>query len=171
MATQTDDTKTLKRITKLFEALEELATKDAEIRAEIMKLLRGEPAMGDLVKAAMLHFGASWKIRYRSEYAWRFAIDTPHLKRLIKLLGPEELHARMTAYMVNNEDYFKRARHSFGVFVSTVNQHAGQGADASEELELASAPADCRHKPPCRSDVEHTRRMMEDRSAAQAASR
>ncbi|MHB1260375.1 MAG: hypothetical protein ACYC2H_01530 [Thermoplasmatota archaeon] len=164
--TTDNDTKTLKRIAKLFETLVEVETKAAEVRDEIGKLLRGEPAMGDLLKEALAYFATSWEIRYRSKYAWRNTIDVPQMKRLLKLLGLAELKTRVSSYLASNDDFFKRARHSFGMFVSTVNQHAGQGVDADDELELAAAPADCRHKPSCRTDIEHTSRLMEDRRGA-----
>lgn len=163
-----DAAKTMERVTKLFDTLEELEGKATEVRGEIAKLLRGEPAIGDLLKLAMAHFAESWRIRYRAPYAWRSTTDVPQMKRLIKLLGIDELKARITNFIANDEDYFKRSRHGFGLFVATVNQHAGQGTDSGGELELASAPSDCRHVPPCKSDIQHTQRLMEDMRVSRA---
>lgn len=155
--------RTLERVCKLWDFAQEKQREADEARAEIGKLLRGEPAMGDLIKDVGQHFAATWKIRYKGEYAWRYTVDTPQLKRLIKLLGPEEVKGRMTLFVMNDDDFFRKAKHSFGAFVATVNQHATEDAGSASELSLASAPADCRHTPPCRSDVEHTQRVMADR--------
>jgi hypothetical protein len=84
------------------------------------------------------------------------------MKRLVRMIGVDELKARFVRYVKNDDPFYVKARHPFGLFVSSVNTHAAQG-QAAEDLELsAAAPADCRHSPPCRSDVEHTRRRQQD---------
>ena len=81
------------------------------------------------------------------------------MKRLLKSFSPEELEARMVVYLGNDERFFLSARHSFGLFVSSINQHAPVAP--IERM----APMGCSHHPPCRDDQAHTQRRMQELSA------
>lgn len=151
---------TLKRLLPLMAKLDELDGQASEVRAEIGKLLRGEPTVGDRLREVEATWDEQWSRRYKTPYMWRWTIDRPATKRLLKQLGPDELKSRMLAYLGNEDAFFRKARHSYGMFVSTINQHVSQSD--GDELVLEAGVADCRHTPPCRNDGEHSARTLED---------
>jgi len=77
------------------------------------------------------------------------------MKRLLKMLEVEEIEGRMWRYLQNNDPFFAKNRHTFGLFVASVNQFA----QAASDVEV---PVGCFHVPPCKDDVEHTRRRQRD---------
>ncbi len=158
-----DDAKDrLVKIAKLVGALRELQAKQYEVTEEIDRLLNGAAGIGTLLKRVEHTFEDAWATRYHGKYAWAFVKDVPQLKRLLKLLGAEEVERRIGRYIGSEDQFFVRARHSFGIFVHSVNQFADEtGAPADLDLD-APVVADCHHDPMCRSDQEHTRRKMQD---------
>lgn len=146
-----------KKLTALYQALRETQAKEFEITEEIGRVLAGDPGIGDKLKDVEAHFATLWRERYKGAYVWAYVKDRPQMKRLIRELGSvDELKARIASYFVNGDPFYAQARHSFALFVSTVNKHAGL---SFAELELdVDAPADCRHSPRCKTDQEHTRK-------------
>lgn len=130
---------TLAKLSKLHEKWFELAEQMAAINDEIKNLLAGGPGVGELLKRLQRHFSECWQVRYRGEYLFEFKKDVPNLKRLIKNLGVEEVERRMLRYLQNEDPYFMKARHSFGLFVATINQHAAAGGPAIEQQLLDEA--------------------------------
>jgi hypothetical protein len=122
---------TLEKLRKLQEKLIEVQDQERAIVEEMGNLLSGGPGIGAILKRLESHFSECWQVRYRAPYAFQFAKDVPQLKRLIKLIGVEELERRMLRYLRNDEAFFLKARHSFGAFVSSVNQHTDP--DRSQE--------------------------------------
>lgn len=130
---------TLKKLIALQTKLGELTEQQQAIVEEMGNLLAGGPGIGAILKQVEGHFSKCWRVRYASDYAFAFAKDVPQLKRLIRILGVEELERRMLNYCRNADPYFVKARHSFGLFVTTINQHAdvqAESAGGSLELEL-----------------------------------
>lgn len=125
-------TATLRKLTKLHETWFELAEKMAAVNDEIKNLLAGGPGIGELMKRLEHHFGECWNVRYRGEYVFNFAKDVPQLKRLIAKLGADEVERRMLRYLQNEDPFFMKARHSFGAFVASINQHAAAGGQQVE---------------------------------------
>lgn len=160
MATE-DNAKRLARLGKLMETLRELQAKTYEVAEEMNKILHGEAAMGDVLKQVEKAFSEEWKARYGTPYVWQYVKDRPHWKRLLKNAGSDEVLQRIATYFADGDDYIRRARHPFGLFVSKFNTLARQADESTLEL---SAPvlSDCRHQPPCISDQEHTRRKQQD---------
>lgn len=156
-----ENAKRLARIGKLYDVLHELKAKEYEILDEIGHLVRGEPGMAEHLKQAIAGWEASWHTRYRSRYVWNRTIEIPQVKRLIKQLGVEELVARSVNYVANDDPYYLRARHGFGLFASQVNRFASASSSDESTFEL-TPPADCRHTPPCKSEQEHTRKRSSE---------
>jgi hypothetical protein len=146
------------KVQKLLDAWDELQAKQDAIVDEIRRMLAGGRSIGQLVKYSEDAFGIIWSSVYPGQYVWTYARDRVHMKRLILQLGDEELEARFRRYMQNTDPYFVKARHSFGAFVSSVNQHAAPSTAAALELEGDNdRPVGCTHLPACKDDVEHTR--------------
>lgn len=117
------DTKQAAKLSKLLETLHDLREKEDALLSEIDDLLGGGVGIGERMARARVAFCSAWATRYGGEYVWNFSKDNPQLKRLLLLLGVDEVTTRIGRYMAKSDDYFTRNRHSFGVFVATVNQH------------------------------------------------
>lgn len=152
--------KTVETIKKLLDVMVEEHGKTGELIEEIQRLLSGQPGIGATLKRLETAFDLAWGARYAKgvagKYVWRYVQDRPHLKRLIKSVGVEELEARFLRYLQSDEDFFTRSRHPFSLFVSSVNQWAS-AASAAPGFDLEPVP-DCRHTPRCTSDAQHTKR-------------
>ena len=160
---------TLSKIVKLIAVLREHQTACRDVTDEIEKLLNGEPGVGALLKRLQQKFENLWCLRYApvqsgpgaaSGYVWSYAKDVPHLKRLLKTLDVDEIEMRMQNYLWNDDAFYIKARHNFGVFVASINSHATK-APPLERLEELQ-PAWCRHEPRCRSDQDCTRRRAKE---------
>ncbi len=121
------------------------------IAGEIETIMGGGVGIAMLLKRLEAHYDTCWSVRYshgqRSYYVWAYVKDRPQMKRLIKMLGVEEIERRMIAYLKNDDPFFVKARHSFGLFVSTVNQHTAESpAAAAADLELSDDVADTRRR-------------------------
>lgn len=135
---------------RLLEKLREVQAQEFELVEEMQRLLGGEPGIGPTLKDLEQHYSTLWQARYGTPYAFTYKKDVPALKRLIKLLGVDELKKRMERYQRSSDQFYTRAAHSFGLFVATINQHT------RDDAPTAAAPADCQHSPRCKSDAEHT---------------
>jgi hypothetical protein len=136
----------LEAVRRLVDAAYELIAKQAATLEELRKILGGGVALGEQMKDAHAAFAAAHATRYPGQYVWIYKKDSPQMKRLLLALGLEELRDRFGRYIQNSDPFFMRARHSFGAFVSTVNQHAAPAAAAPDlELEDGERPAGCKH--------------------------
>lgn len=137
--------------------------KTTAILEELEILLTGGVGIAEKLKEAEGTYSELWAGRYRSAYVWNWAKDRAQTKRLIKLLGVEELKARMARYLQNTDQFFTSRRHPYGLFVATIVQHArANDEEMPGDLALESPVADCKHMPPCASDREHTKRRAAD---------
>lgn len=151
--------KEIERTRTLIAAFRVEHDKTAAILEELEILLTGGTGIAEKLKEAEGTYSELWAGRYRSAYIWAYQKDRPHTKRLIKLLGVEELKARMARYLQNTDVFFTSRRHPYGLFVSTIVQHArANDQPMAGDLELMPNVYDCRHDPPCKSDQEHTKR-------------
>lgn len=154
-----------KRLTlakSLVERLRQLQAQTDEVVEELTKIMAGDVAIGDqLMKDFESHFSMLWQNVYVSTFVWQYARDRPHTKRLLKLLGVEELKSRACNYLRDPDPFYAKARHPFGLFITNINRFATQSN--TTDFELAAPPvADCAHHPRCRSDQEHTTRQLAD---------
>jgi hypothetical protein len=153
----------LEKLGKLCALLKVKQAECYEIQEEMARILGGAAGIGATLKRLQEAFDAAWCHRYApgqtKAYVWQWAKDTTLFKRLLKNLAPEEIERRMINYLKSEDPFFAKNRHTFGLFVSSVNQFADFDRTLHEEL---PPPAGCTHLPPCRSDQEHTRRRSED---------
>lgn len=149
-------------VKKLLEKGRELHAQQFDILEEINHLVNGDGGIADKLKALERTFDGLWGARYASgetgKYFWRYAMDRPNMKRLLRFLEPAEIEHRMTVYFTNSDPFYTKARHSFGLFASSVNSHVDPGRDR----EFVSSAVGCKHKPACKTDQEHTKRREKD---------
>ena len=159
MGTRSEEQARLEKLGKLCLLLREKQAECYEITEEMARIAGGQAGIGDVLKRLQLAFDAAWCQRYAPGqtkiYIWQWAKDVTLMKKLLKSLAPDEIERRMSNYLKNDDPFFLKNRHTFGLFVSSVNQFAEAG-------QVIETPFDCRHQPPCRSDQEHTRRRSSD---------
>jgi hypothetical protein len=152
------------QLTKLIALQKDYLEKLNALSEEIDTLLGGGAGTAANLKILEKAFDEQWCLRYapgrRGCYVWQFSRDVPHLKRLLRKLPIPEITARMMRYIGNDDPFYVKARHPFGLFVSSINSHAGE-ALAPESFDL-EPPADCKHSPVCKSDQEHTRKVLQE---------
>lgn len=127
------------RLVKLLEVARDLHGKQAAILDEVDELLAGGAGIGAKMKAIQAGFAAAWSDRYApgqpERYVWTYKQDGPNLKRLAKQPGVEETIARAARYIRSEDGFFVRGRHSFGLFVRSINQWAAAGDAPAGEVD------------------------------------
>lgn len=151
------DAPNLKKVAALLVVLKEQHEKSVAVIEEINDLLGGGAGIAAQIKEVEQSFARAWSERYNGSYIWRYAVDRPNIKRLIKTLGVVELQVRIFNYIRSDDPFLMRSRHPFGLLVSGINSYAGEG-QSPEDFDLAPTVADCHHSPRCASDQEHTRK-------------
>jgi hypothetical protein len=148
------------KVVKLLDAANDLQEKLSAIYTEIGLLLTGGDGMGVKLRSWEQAWDVLWCARYapgeEHRYVWQYARDRAQSKRLLRTLPLEELEARARRFLGDDDPFYVRARHSFSVFVASINAHAAPSAAPSQ------APADCHHTPRCRSDQQHTARRQRE---------
>lgn len=133
----------------------------AEIRErldELETLTMGEvPDVVKMGKRAHDTWTRLWEAKYREPYVANHKVEKPNIKRfLTKGVSVEILEEKMAAYLLDSDPFLVRQRHPFNLFVSRFNSiRVREGA-----ADAPAPPVDCHHTPTCKSDIEHTRRMM-----------
>lgn len=134
-----DAEKSTEKLVKLLAVQRDLVDKLTAVHEEMDAILAGKAGIGEILKRLEAHYDSVWAVRYApgetGRYVWQYAKDRPHLKRLVKKLGVDELEIRMVNYLKNPDPYYTKARHPFGLFVASVNTHASEGR-AEGELAL-----------------------------------
>ena len=155
--------KRLERMGRLIEASMELLAKQHDLFDEMQKLVKGEPTIGVLMREVTDAWDAAWTARYRTKYHWSGVKEMPHVKRLTRGLGAEELKSRLLRFLKDDDAFYVQSRHPFTLFASNVNRYT---AEAPEPLTLdAPVIPGCKHTPPCTTDQQHTKRVTADRRA------
>lgn len=147
-----------KRFKALTAKLRELHSQQDDILREMQTIADGGVSVADKVKRVETFFQAEWESVYGGAYAWRYSVDVPNIKRLLRSIDVEELLRRIENFFGNREDFYRKGRHTFGMFVATVNTHASYGADTDANAFDLEPPPDCKHKPPCKTDQQHTKK-------------
>lgn len=139
-----DGRDTLKKLGTLHAKLLEIQEQERAIVDEIGKLLAGGPGVGAVLKRLEGHFSECWKVRYRAPYVFTYAKDVPQLKRLIRTLEVEEIERRMLEFLRRDDAFYLKARHSFGVFVHSVNDLAAvdKRHEVAQNLDLQNEAAE-----------------------------
>jgi len=146
------------KLVRLLGAFNELQTKQAEILTEIDVLIGGGVSMGSRIKQFEGAWALAWGGRYGSDYLFVPTRDKAQEKRLLKAFDLEDLVERMAVYIKNDDPFYLKNRHSFGIFVSSINAHV----PPARATAIAVAAVDCVHVPRCASDVIHTKRKLEE---------
>lgn len=151
------------KLVKLLGVARELQTKLTAILEEVDELLGGGAGVASQLRNFQRQFDELWCGRYargqHGRYIWRHAMDVPNIKRLLKALGYDDLVDRAGRYIATEDDFLKRNRHPFGLFVSGINSYAGEGKATDLALD-AAGPVDCRHSPRCASEQQHTKKKQ-----------
>jgi len=165
MMAKNDDKAKLSKLIKLMAAGRDLVEKLDAIVAEADEILGGGIGIGQKIKELETTFEAAWAARYGAGrgYVWNYARDRAHWKRLIKMVGTVDLSERIQIYMNSREPHVVDARHSFPMFVATVNSYIT--APLLPEGDGVYPVVDCRHTPRCRTEVEHTRKRRDELKA------
>lgn len=111
-------------------------------------------------------FSTLWAGRYGNiGYRFDFARDRPQILKLIKAMPLDEIKARMARFVQSNDRFFIQCKHSFPIFVKTINQHVVEQPSADFAL-AEESPTGCSHVPPCTSDSQHTMLVNHERRSA-----
>lgn len=121
------------------------------------------PSDRQVIKKVMTAFDELRARRYDGEkYLFNGAADAAQTKRLLKSMSREEIWKRMQVYIASNDPFFMKVRHSYGVFVKSINAlGAGLLVGPGPAMHL-HAVRGCSHTPVCVTDAEHTRRRTQD---------
>lgn len=156
----------LAKITRLVEVAKDLQEKQNAILEEIDNILGGKASIGEKMRALTDGFALVWASRYApgagvKAYSWNKDRDFKKVKDLAKTYETDDLLERAARFIQSDDPFFVKAGHEFLMFGSTVNRWIAP-ADAPENLALDSAPTDCKHKPRCKDDAEHTKRRQRE---------
>lgn len=128
----------LAELARLLADLRVQHEKTGELIEEVASILGGTQPSGELLKLAETHYQQCWSSRYPGTYVWSYVKDRPQMKRLVKALGLPELQHRMTNYLRNDDPFYGKTRHGFGMFVASINSHARQTSlDADVQRDTA----------------------------------
>jgi len=128
------------KVIKLLGVLRDLRENEQAVLDEIDVLLNGGVSIGDKLKQCYSTFAGAWAAAHPGQaYVWNYTKDAPQMKRLLKTLEPDEIGNRAARYVANNEDFIVRARHSFPMFVATINQHVAPASAEADGLEADAA--------------------------------
>ena len=150
------------KVEKLVGVFIELHDKQGAVLEELKAVLEGKAGIGDKLKALEQAFSELWFERYRSAYVFNYAKDRPHLKRWLRTHTVEEITGRFANYLRSDDPFYVRARHNFGLFVSSFNNWAPAMPSGVTARGLERCVAEGKHDPPCQTEAEHTRRYQED---------
>lgn len=142
---------------KIVALLKQRHNENSALIDELERLAGGGPGIGEMLQEFYAHWIALWP---HGVYSFNFTKDAPHCKRFIRELGLEELKHRAHRYLKCDDPFYVSKKHPFPMFVATINTWAA--GDAAADLELAPAPVGCKHQPPCKDDVEHTKRYQRE---------
>lgn len=157
-----EDQKILEKLKRLFDAEDALDADYFEkkdlLRQERRTLVGGGAGIGALLTRLEKHFSDTWRVRYGAAYIWNYSVDRAHWKRMLKTLRVEDLELRTINYLKNADDFYVKAKHSFAIFVRSINELAGEATSGDLTLD-AAGPAGCLHLPRCKTDAVHTTKI------------
>lgn len=148
------------KLGKILECAKDHLEKVQACLSEADELMGGGVGVAAKMKAIEVTFSENWAERYKTSYVFNYAKDRAQMKRLLRTLKVEQLVSRIPNYIKSDDPFFIRNRHSFGLFVVNVNNFAGTNGDG--ESDEWFRPVGCNHKPPCKSDQEHTKRRTQE---------
>lgn len=155
----------LNALKPLFEKFRTQQAATYETLEEIMLVLGGGVTRATQYKRLEATFSTLWQGRYGNvAYRFDFLKDRPQMLRLLKGMPIEEIEARMGRYVRSSDPFFVQCKHTFPIFVKTINQHAVEAPTPDFTLGEEHRPIGCRHTPPCATETGCTSlRMREQR--------
>lgn len=133
--TKTDDSKRLARIEKLLTELAVCQQRESAITTELLQLAAGTTTDSQRVKSLADYFELLWCGRYGASgqtkgYQWKGVRDFAQLRKLVRLLGAEEVEGRMLTFLQSEDAFYSKPgnRHAFGIFVAAINGLANANA-------------------------------------------
>ena len=152
-ATTATEKARLERIGKLLVQLAELQATAASITEELLQLAEGVETTSAKANRAARFFDSTWCSRYAPGtevgYSWTRPRDFQNMRRLVKLLGVDEVQDRIFTFIKSDDAFYTRPgnRHAFGLFVAGINGFASP--QRSGALSAWACPDD----PPCGGNV------------------
>jgi len=151
-----ESTLKIEHVRKAVTELRAIEKRVGDIAAGLEARLEGSATVGEQMKRITDAFVELWARRYQSKYVFVGGKDATAVKKLLQALDVEEILRRMPRYIWNDDPFYGKVRHSLSMFASTINQHGKVSDQGGGD---AARVVDCKHQPPCQSNVEHTRRV------------
>jgi hypothetical protein len=152
-------------VLKLYEKLRELQAQTFAVTEELGRRLSGGERFDTIYKRLCAAFDLAWCSRYApgqtKQYQFKHTVARGQMRRFYNAYGEAELIDRFGVYVRNAEQFFVQARHSWGAFVASVNQHV-------PARQLERPIWSCHHDPPCGSELLCTRLMVMNDARRQA---
>lgn len=145
------------RVDRLIQDGKETIAKLLDIMIKLEAATKGENPVGEVIA----RWKAAWKKKYGAEYELSSA-DAGNMKRLVTKRGKDDAAARLGRYINDNDPWLVRQRHPLAAFWSREN---GYGKTVHETVEDGDTPSGCSHRPPCKTDAEHTSKKMQEMRA------
>jgi hypothetical protein len=131
----------------------------ADLLDDFDAALSKEPTAGQNAKRLLEYFVRHWERRYRGQ---KMLVNGPKdmatFKRILRQLGVDEVAARIGRYFKGDDRQALNAKHSVGLFALRINELVPDVGDPS-------GPIGCTHTPPCTTDVQHTKRKLDEQKA------
>lgn len=152
-----------KRFERMVSRLRAGAQVLEDLALEVESLLEEHATPGQQAKEFLDWWCARWAEVHGARYVVNGAKDMALIKRALSKVPLADLERRAVRYLRDQDRYVRDAKRPLGLFITRVNRYAEHTATVDGDLPIA--PVDCRHDPPCGSDVEHTRRVMAEARA------
>lgn len=153
---------------QIVDACDGMLTTIAKLHEQVLALKRKAEGINPIGEV-LTCFDEHWKRRYAGAAQTRYefvAADASHVKRWLKTMDAPTLKNRIARYFADADDFYRRNKHPFYLFVKNINKYSSTMAPTeTQEVLGAQVVVDCKHLPPCGTDAEHTRRRMEDMRA------
>lgn len=124
---------------KLCETLRDLRDKESAVLAEIETILNDGEGIGAKLKRVKAAWCEVWSARHKEPCDFDHVKHTAFLKAKLLKASEEVIIAKFHSYLANDEAYYVRARHPFGLFRTNYDTWRGlpettASADATERL-------------------------------------
>lgn len=128
------------KLLKLVDALNELDQKRSAIMSEMAVLLSGGEGIGAKLGRLKAAWCAIWTERHHEKCAFDHVKHTAFLKeKLLKGFTEEQIIAKFQSYIANDEAYYVRARHPFGLFRTNFDTWRGLPYGTNERTNEGAA--------------------------------
>lgn len=145
------------RLDRLVKAMREIAIEAVDCADELQAIMDAQPSRGQEAKKLLDHFVKYWERKHAGrKMVVNGAKDMASLKRVLRTLSAPDIAARIAAYFRCVDKFVVDADWSLPVFISRINslsEHDGV---------VAASVVGCTHTPRCATEVQHTRRSMDE---------